>query len=393
MASVAQALMPRQMPNAIAAGRGVPAPAATTPFFWQGNQAVSAAELERQRKISDALRPDKAPTGPWSLLGDLADEGVATYRDSKASAAEKAAQQSVADALAKGDYESVVANDMATPQQSAVAQALWQQQMHEKDPDTLLDRQLKEAQIEKTGAEINAEPKRNIQNDANGVPRYIDTGEPVYPTDVPKPDDTPPYNGDQFKGESGLRQEYNNLNTTKDFGLQTQAYQRVLSSAKDPSAAGDLALIFNYMKVLDPGSTVREGEFATAQNSGSLPERIWSQYNKIMSGERLTPDIRKDFVKRAGDLFKGASDVQGSINKRYGDLATHYNFNPDNILNPIPSIGVLDPKFNIDEYLTQTPDGKVTQTKPLPVTNDQDYQAIPQGAQYVDPEGNVRVKQ
>ena len=53
-----------------------------------------------------------------------------------------------------------------------------------------------------------------------------------------------------------------------------------------------------------------------------------AQYNKIMSGERLTPAIRKDFVKRAGDLFKGAADIESKTNDRYSDLASHYNFKP-----------------------------------------------------------------
>lgn len=82
------------------------------------------------------------------------------------------------------------------------------------------------------------------------------------------------------------------------------AYDRVQASAKDPSAAGDLALIFNYMKVLDPGSVVREGEFANAESSGSVPDRIWKTYNKVLRGERLSTDMRADFLDRAGRLYE-----------------------------------------------------------------------------------------
>jgi len=86
------------------------------------------------------------------------------------------------------------------------------------------------------------------------------------------------------------------------------AYGRVQASAEDPSAAGDLALIFNYMKMLDPGSTVREGEFATAQNAGGVDQRIVSLYNRIMEGERLSPSQRSDFTNRSGKLFVSAKD-------------------------------------------------------------------------------------
>jgi hypothetical protein len=88
-----------------------------------------------------------------------------------------------------------------------------------------------------------------------------------------------------------------------EFVKSRDSFARVQASAEDPSAAGDMALIFNFMKVLDPGSTVREGEFATAQNAAGMPERIRAQYNRVIDGERLTTKTRNDFVSRAGKLF------------------------------------------------------------------------------------------
>jgi hypothetical protein len=68
--------------------------------------------------------------------------------------------------------------------------------------------------------------------------------------------------------ENKLRDDF--LKGSKVFVDTKDAYTRIQDSASDPSAAGDLALIFNYMKMLDPGSTVREGEFATAQDSAGV---------------------------------------------------------------------------------------------------------------------------
>lgn len=352
------------------------------PFVWSGGEAVTKAELDRRKKISDALRAPESyhPTGPWSTIGALAGEGVAAMQDSQTSAAESSAQKAVADALAKGDYQSVLSNSMATPQQSAVASALWQQKQQESDP-------LRQLQIEQ--AQLNLEQDKNpppadrkYEKDPNGVPRYLDTGEPVFPdavTGAPPPD---------VKGESQLRTEYQGINTVKDFGLQTQAYQRVLDSAKEPTAAGDLALIFNYMKVLDPGSTVREGEFATAAATGSFGEQIQAAAQKIMSGQRLTPEQRMDFVKRAGQLFQGAAGLQEGTNARYTDVAQQYGYDPARIVAQVPKIGVLDPQFNLADFVGA--DGK--QTKPLPVTSDADYDALPSGAVFQAPDGSIRRK-
>lgn len=96
------------------------------------------------------------------------------------------------------------------------------------------------------------------------------------------------------------------------FGVR-DSFNRVISSAKDPSAAGDLALIFNYMKMLDPGSVVREGEFATAQNSAGIPDRIRAKYNQALRGERLAENTREDFLDRAKRLFDSAKNQQQVI--------------------------------------------------------------------------------
>src|SRR5690606_15297239 len=105
--------------------------------------------------------------------------------------------------------------------------------------------------------------------------------------------------GEFFDVEGKLRGEYQGQQGYKDYVQQEQAYQRVLDSAKDPSPAGDLALIFNYMKVLDPGSVVRESEFATAAASGSFGDRIQAATDQIISGKRLSPEQRLDFLQRA----------------------------------------------------------------------------------------------
>ncbi|MEM8882399.1 MAG: hypothetical protein AAGC82_17565, partial [Pseudomonadota bacterium] len=65
-----------------------------------------------------------------------------------------------------------------------------------------------------------------------------------------------------FSDRQGLRKEFIGQTTVKDFRKQAEAFGRIDASAFEPSPAGDLALIFNYMKVLDPGSVVRESEFA-----------------------------------------------------------------------------------------------------------------------------------
>lgn len=77
--------------------------------------------------------------------------------------------------------------------------------------------------------------------------------------------------------------------------------------ALDAPGAADLALIFNYMKMLDPGSVVREGEFALAEKTGGLPGWVKTQWEKVSSGGRLSTDMRQKIVSQSRNQFNSAS--------------------------------------------------------------------------------------
>jgi len=129
-----------------------------------------------------------------------------------------------------------------------------------------------------------------------------------------------------------FRKEFTGLQPVKDFSGVSFSYSRVISSATDPSAAGDLALIFNFMKVLDPGSVVREGEFATASNAGGIDDSIRNIYNRVRDGTRLTEKQRADFVDRASKLYKGAEDQYMNLAGQYGNFAKNAGLVPEQVI-------------------------------------------------------------
>ena len=135
-----------------------------------------------------------------------------------------------------------------------------------------------------------------------------------------------------FEQESKLRTEFNSLQSVKDFAIRNSALGAIEASAQDPTAAGDISLIFAYMKMLDPNSVVREGEFATAQSAGSVPQTLWSKYNQALTGERLAPEVRNDFVNRANKLYTRASEDFGKVYTRYEDIAKANNLDPTRAL-------------------------------------------------------------
>lgn len=163
--------------------------------------------------------------------------------------------------------------------------------------------------------------------------------------------------------ESALFKDWSNNPTTKGSQDVATAYEKVNSAAQIPSAAGDLSLIFGYMKMLDPGSTVREGEFATAQNAGSVGDSIKNLYNKAISGQRLTESQRKDFVSKAQGVFTSQLAQQKRYDETvkaraknlgldpsrvvYGEtlFGENYNKKPEQIKTPPVAPKFEDPKF------------------------------------------------
>lgn len=217
------------------------------------------------------------------------------------------------------------ANEAAKAQQQAEAQRKLQEMIESGQTPTAMDAYYAGIPADVYKAQYGAQDRKTLK-DASGRQRYMDTGEYVF-SDVAA---APPDPDKVFTQEKGLRGEFQTL--TKDFRQQEEAFGRILSSAQDPSAAGDLALIFNYMKVLDPGSTVREGEFANAENAGGVDKKIRTLFNKLQTGERLTPAMRADFVQRAGKLYEGAKKGFSTRADEYRNLSTQYSVDPSRVV-------------------------------------------------------------
>jgi hypothetical protein len=108
-----------------------------------------------------------------------------------------------------------------------------------------------------------------------------------------------------------LRKEISGLPATKDLTDIDVSLSKIHSA--EESAPGDMSLIFNYMKMLDPGSTVREGEYATAEQARGIDSNVLAMYNRAKSGERLTPQQRELFKSNASRLGKSQYDTYKSF--------------------------------------------------------------------------------
>lgn len=145
-----------------------------------------------------------------------------------------------------------------------------------------------------------------------------------------------------FTQERQLRTDIGNSPAAKELALvrpHIQTIGRIAGQVRDGrnvSAQDDLALIFAFMKVLDPTSVVREGEFANAQNTGGITENVVNAYNKALNGERLTDRQRSEFFRTANGMMRDRQANYQEVVNRQRDLASQYGLSPDRVAPAAP---------------------------------------------------------
>lgn len=136
----------------------------------------------------------------------------------------------------------------------------------------------------------------------------------------------------KFTQEEKIRKEWQGR--SKVYGELGTTFSNIESSAKVQTGPGDIALITSFMKMLDPGSVVRETEFATARDTAGLYTRLENSLKKAESGQFLQPNQRKEFVDLAKQYLDSAQKKAGDDKKALGVVVKNYKLNPENVFGP-----------------------------------------------------------
>jgi len=135
-----------------------------------------------------------------------------------------------------------------------------------------------------------------------------------------------------FEQEEKLRKEYQVR--SKVYTELATTYSNIESSALAKNGPGDVALITGFMKMLDPGSVVRETEFATARDTAGLYERLRNSLAKAESGVFLQDSQRKEFTNLAKQYLDSAQKKAAQDKTALGVVVKNYRLNPDNVFGP-----------------------------------------------------------
>jgi hypothetical protein len=135
----------------------------------------------------------------------------------------------------------------------------------------------------------------------------------------------------KFDNESKLRDEFQKR--TKNYRELDGTYATIVESSKAKTGPGDIALITSFMKMLDPGSVVRDTEFATARDTAGLYDRLANQAQKFRSGQIFALDSkqRQEYVNLSKQYLDAAKKKADREKEDLSIVVRNYNLNPDNV--------------------------------------------------------------
>jgi len=133
-----------------------------------------------------------------------------------------------------------------------------------------------------------------------------------------------------FNDENALRTQYRQI--AQPLTESVGQYEVMNSLSADATGASDVALVFAFFKTIDPTSTVREGEYAAAASAQGLPSQIVTGLQRLETGEKLSPELRRQLVDVAKRYADRASKKLSEVNSQYGRWAGDYGMDPSRIL-------------------------------------------------------------
>jgi hypothetical protein len=129
-----------------------------------------------------------------------------------------------------------------------------------------------------------------------------------------------------FENEMSLGKSFRSEPIYKDFNDMKTAYGQVITALDQGTPIGDVAGATKVMKLLDPGSVVRETELAIAMQASGRLDRLQNYFSLWASGQKLTPTQRDDFKQLSAELYAAAGQAYNLKRDEYKGFGGAYGF-------------------------------------------------------------------
>ena len=135
-----------------------------------------------------------------------------------------------------------------------------------------------------------------------------------------------------FKNEFDLSKEFKNEPVYKDYQGMKGALSAVEASLKKENPIGDVAAATKIMKLLDPGSVVRESELGIAMAATGKLDRISNYVDMWKKGTLLTPTQRTEFGALANELYNASAKAYNDKRGEYAGFGAKYGIDANTAL-------------------------------------------------------------
>lgn len=128
-----------------------------------------------------------------------------------------------------------------------------------------------------------------------------------------------------------LRSDFRSEPTYKAFQEVDSAWRQIGNGLNAKTPAGDLAAATKFMKLLDPGSVVRESELTMAMQTTGALQKLENYANRLVNGGLLNDKQREDFRSLANQFYNSASEQYNSKRGEYAQIAERNQLNVEDV--------------------------------------------------------------
>lgn len=138
----------------------------------------------------------------------------------------------------------------------------------------------------------------------------------------------------ELSNEFKLRNEWDGDPITKNTKGIAEGFGKIESAYLSNDPADYMTMIYGLMKMQDPASSVKEGEFKTGEGIGGWPEKWQTMFQKATGDVRggITQNQKESIMHQARQIYEAQLQRQAQVNASYTDMATRYGMNPSNVV-------------------------------------------------------------
>jgi hypothetical protein len=144
----------------------------------------------------------------------------------------------------------------------------------------------------------------------------------------------------------------------KDHSAVHSAFSQINASLAQGTPISDTAAATKIMKILDPGSVVRESELGMAMAAGGRMDRLKNYVEQSVNGTKLTPQQRIDFGNLAAELTAASAHTYNQKRSEYLQQGSEYGLNAERALGKPVEIPSAAKQTSESSLSVTAPNGK-----------------------------------